>query len=502
MENNDFDARQDLQQPQAAPQEQQPVSRERRAPNPQGANAANRRPASSRRRRRSKMQIFKETYLPMILLALGVIIIIVVIVTLSSNSKKRKNEELKESVIAAQSEEAYRLQLKKEADTLIKKAEALASSFDYDAAIATLDSFSDDKYFYEFDLLVEKRKEYEEAKKSLVAWDDPSKVITLSTRHLIADPARSFAHDDSLGNKYNYITVNEFSAILEELYKNGYILVSTDDIIVQEDGTYKAKTLYLPEGKKPIILIQNHDSRDVVYDGDRNDKKDCTAGFSSRLLVDDLGNITSEYISRKNETLTGNYDFVPILESFIQVHPDFSYRGARAILAVTGYNYLFGYEVSAITEELYGEEYYNSQVAEAKKVAEKLKELGYEIASYTYGYIGYGSTKRDFTEIQNDVDNWMLEVAPIVGQPTILVYPFESDIAAAGESYSGSKYELLKNAGFSYFIGVCDKANPWVLMDGSYVRQGTITIDGNKIKTDPGLYTGIFDAVAVKDEAR
>ncbi len=55
------------------------------------------------------------------------------------------------------------------------------------------------------------------------------------------------------------------------------------------------------------------------------------AGFANKLVLDENGDIKAQYIDSSNNTLTGNYDFVPILEDFIKAHPDFSYRGARAI---------------------------------------------------------------------------------------------------------------------------------------------------------------------------
>ena len=39
-------------------------------------------------------------------------------------------------------------------------------------------------------------------------------------------------------------------------------------------------------------------------------------------------------------------DVLTILEDFIEAHPDFSYRGARGTIAVTGYNGIFGYRTS------------------------------------------------------------------------------------------------------------------------------------------------------------
>lgn len=43
---------------------------------------------------------------------------------------------------------------------------------------------------------------------------------------------------------------------------------------------------------------------------------------------------------------TGDYDLVPILEKFCEQHPDFSYKGARAVLAFTGYEGILGYRTS------------------------------------------------------------------------------------------------------------------------------------------------------------
>ena len=43
----------------------------------------------------------------------------------------------------------------------------------------------------------------------------------------------------------------------------------------------------------------------------------------------------------------GAYDLVPLLDEFIEEHPDFSYRGAKAVLAFTGYNGILGYRTAA-----------------------------------------------------------------------------------------------------------------------------------------------------------
>lgn len=467
-------------------------------------NPAKRRPANARRRRRSKAQVFKESYLPMVLLALAVILIIVIIVTMSSSAKKRKDEALRESIQAANSEAAYRLQLEQEAQSLILEADSLAAGFDYDGAIAVVDSFRGD--VYEFDALLAKRNEYVAAKESLIAWDDPGKVISLSTHHLVAEPTRAFADETYKSSiKYNFITVNEFSFILQSMYEKGYILVNMDDIVqksVSPDGSvsYTAKTLYLPAGKKPFTLIQTHNSPSYVFDNDGDNEPDCVSGFGSRLLVTATGELSCEYTNRKNEVLTGNYDLVPILESFIAEHPDFSYMGARATIAVTGKNFLFGYQTNPSIISRNGEDYYNQQVAQAKAVADKLKDMGYTIACYTYANKRYGEL--EIADIQEDLESWKKNVAPIVGETETLVFAMDSDIAAPSETYSDSKYQLLSSFGYHYFIGFCDSSTPWMQLGSDYVRHGRLTVNGSKLISDPGLYETIFDAVSAKDENR
>ena len=50
------------------------------------------------------------------------------------------------------------------------------------------------------------------------------------------------------------------------------------------------------------------------------------------------------------------------LKGFVEDHPDFSYRGAKAVLALTGYNGLFGHRTHAAGRALLGEEQYEEDV--------------------------------------------------------------------------------------------------------------------------------------------
>ena len=55
------------------------------------------------------------------------------------------------------------------------------------------------------------------------------------------------------------VTVDEYNKILQSVYDKGYVLVDIGDVWSEttgEDGQPKMvkNTLYLPEGKKPLIL--------------------------------------------------------------------------------------------------------------------------------------------------------------------------------------------------------------------------------------------------------
>ena len=100
------------------------------------------------------------------------------------------------------------------------------------------------------------------------------------------------------------------------------------------DGNITEGEILLPEGKIPFVLSQD----DVCYyhymDGD---------GYASKLVVDENGKIRNEYIEDDGSVSVGDYDMVPLIDRFVEEHPDFSYRGAKGIVALTGYNGILGY---------------------------------------------------------------------------------------------------------------------------------------------------------------
>ena len=417
--------------------------------------------AQRRKRRKSKKQIFKEKYLPIIILGVSGLLCLSFIFGSVSMARARKAEQAKQ--------ERINQLLLDEAEDLKSRAAAMAAEYDYENAMKTLASYSGG--LANHSELLNLYNSYKNALAALVVWDDLSEIPNLSFRTLMADLSKAAADPDR-GSRYkkNYITTGEFSAILEQLYENGYVLVSLYDFAVPvtaEDGSVGVNrtSIRLPEGKKPIILTQEG----VNY---YSHMEKC-GGFADCLTVSN-----GELTCLMGET-EGAFDFVPVLNDFLAQHPDFSYEGARATIAVSGYEGLFGMTLD--------------QSAQITAVADKLRSQGYDIACYTYAdmeYADFGSAG-----VQEDLDKWTAEVLPLLGATDILVYPTGGDIKGQ-EAYTGAKYDALHAYGFRYFVGVSN-GECWGMTTGEYARQTRTLVTGDALANHPDWYAEYFDAAAV-----
>lgn len=470
--------------------------------------AVNAQPAPVRAKRRprlSKADMFKQHTLPFIILAVSALLIVIFIIGSITRAVQRKAVEAEASIAASESlaEEAARLE--EEMHSILKEAEKMAVGYDFDGAIALINSFSGNVGGYPE--LLDARTRYESGKKDMVPWDDPNTIVNLSFQTLIADTERAFSNE-SYGYLMNdsFVTVAEFKAILEQLYDNDYILVGLSDFIesgTAKDGTpfYQYKTLLLPEGKKPLVLTQTNVNYNLyLVDSDDDMIADKGGvGIASKLVLDNNGNVTAEIINADGSAATGAYDLIPILDAFVEAHPDFSYHGAKAVLALTGYNGLFGYRTDLDGRTEFGEEQYAQDADAVQAIADRLKETGYELACYTYGNDAYGDASLSY--IQTDMNQWMNEVFPILGSVEIMVFAQESDISD-GVLYSGEKFDYLKSLGFNYFLGFCNEGDPFTFIAENYVRQGRLLVSGYNISMNADWFSGIFDAEEVLDGAR
>ena len=454
-------------------------------------------PANPRRRRRkSKQQIFKEVYLPPIIACVALILMMSFVIGAISNaidqkrlSDTQKENQLQESLNQAEQEQA-------EYQRVMEQATKLAQAYNFDDAIQVLENFSG---YANYPEMATKRAEYVSTRDSMVEYKDPSTLPNLSFHPLIVDTVRAFA-DKENGASYNknFVTVDEFRKILDELYSNGYVLVDFDSFVsvsqtVSGDDQFLPVSILLPEGKKPVMLTQTLLNY-YLYMVDSNDDlvPDAGgAGFANKLVVDASGNIQAEYVDASGNTLTGAYDLVPILEEFIAAHPDFSYKGARAILATTGDQGIFGYRCNTSYIATKGNDYYEQQKAGAITLVNALKEKGYTLASYTYKNDSY--RQLNATQINADLASWTQYVTPIIGDIDVFVYARGVDLS----DYSGAAFKAMYQTGFRYFIG--SGKSPSTSVNNTYVHQDRLMVTGENMCWYSDRFTSLFDCNRVLD---
>lgn len=449
------------------------------------------RPNNPRRKTRSKIQIFKEVYLPIIILAAALIVIVGIVLAIAGIWKDPANP----------SDGSHNAQLQQEADTLLEQAGRLALSYDYDGALALLDTFQGDlKQFPEVRNAID---HYTSIKHGMVAWTS-DQVPILSFHVLLAD-LMSALEDPTYGqngtNQYNrnFVTTEEFSTILQRLYDNGYVLVGLEDFYItgysnrSGKDIFLEKELLLPTGKKPIILTETHcNYYSYMVDPDRNGQPDQDgAGFASKLCWNN--GFYNERVTQDGSVVTGSFDVVPLLENFISLHPDFSYKGARAILAFSGYDGIFGYRINS--DKLSGDAL-EKERSDAALVMSKLRETGYTMACYTYRNVDY--SVKSASEIKNDIQLWQQEIAPIVGQTDVLVFAQEADI---GTNYKNNeKFDVLYDKGFRFFLGSAPFLSREV--DEDYVRHNRLSVTPSSLQHNSGWFENIMDTTALLNPIR
>ena len=445
-----------------------------------------RRPANRQTQKRKKNGNGK---LYAILAIIAVLILVLVIWLISTIAGSGKPEE---STPPASSSEPSETEPPTEAPevraaALVQEADVLAAGYDYDAAVAKLEEFGSD--WQQQPTLAEAQLRYNTAKQAAVRWSDTTTIPHVFFHTLIADTARAFDDDYTNAGYNQYMTtIKEFAKQVTD--ENGNLVFEQGDI-------------YLPEGKKPIVMSQDDvNYYEYMVDGDEDHKPDAQGdGFADHIIVGEDGYPTCTYVDANGQQLTGDYDLVPILEKFCQKHPDFSYRGARAIIALTGYQGVFGYRTNPrwIEEGILTQEQLESERAEVKKVAQCLREKGWEIASHSWGHINF--TNASAAKVAEDTQKWEDQIETYVGETDIFIYPHGADIAGIGK-YSGEKYETLYNAGFRYFCNVDGSTEYWVQIWNDYVRQGRRNLDGYRMYYNPELLDDLFDVKDVWDDSR
>lgn len=314
--------------------------------------------------------------------------------------------------------------------------------------------------------------EIEETQKNLVEWKDPGNISHLFFHSLIVDAQKAFTDPQQAEGYWDYmVTIPEFNKIMDQLYANNYVLVSFQQLVSKDaNGQLQFNGVSLPAGKKPLILSIDDVSYYQYMKG---------AGFPEKLEI--VNNQVKNLYTDGGKDQVGDYDVVPLVDDFVKQHPDFSYQGAKGILAMTGYNGVLGYRTS---KSEYGDNATtDNEITEAKKVVAKLKETGWIFASHSWGHINM--TKASLASIQADMQRWKDEVEPIVGETDILVYPHGADISDfMPYTEQNQKFTYLKSQGFDIFCNVDASVPAWGQFTGNYYRNARINVDGLRFKSD------------------
>ena len=277
------------------------------------------------------------------------------------------------------------------------------------------------------------------------------------------------------------INVQEFKNLLEELYKNGYSLIDINETYYEDsDGKMKlAESVQVPKGRKPLIFSVD----DVVYDVKKRGN-----GMVDFLTVNKDNQIVSGTYQKDGSVVySDDNEFVPILEKFIEKHPDFSSQGARMTLCMTGFTGVFGYRTDADYE---GDR--DAEIVKAKKVTKRLKELGYSFASHSYGH--YDVTKHTVQSLKKDLQRFQDEVIPIIGETKIFVYPYGKLVKPEEE-----KYELLRDYGYRVFCSVSNFFYRRDYEEGHSIYMTRVSIDGYSLRNYKTVLAPVVDVDKVID---
>lgn len=411
------------------------------------------------------------------------------------DNKDNEEEKLSPEELEAKLEQERIKRENEERENLIAEAEKLTIGYDYDGAIEMIKAYQGPEGGYDVYPVLKSAIDKLIAQKDALllyggSYTSPTQFNHVFFHSLIADNSKAFDGDyDTVGYNMYMTTVTEFKNMMESMYNDGYVLVRIHDIVkeaMQEDGSTKfvPGEIYLPEGKKPFVLSQDDVNYYDYMDGD---------GFASRIVIDENGKPTTEMILDDGSTVVGPFDVVSVLNEFIEEHPDFSYKGAKGILAITGYEGALGYRTDDPSSPTYEQD-----KETVKKVAQALRDDGWELASHTWGHRNMQTNSMSL--FKADADRWEEEVESLLGPVDIMIFPYGVDFESTMGHYKSEKYQYLKEKGFKFYCGVDSK--PWMHLKDEYVRMTRRPLDGQAMLEFPKRLEDLFDLSTIIDPER
>lgn len=367
-------------------------------------------------------------------------------------------------------------------DEAIEKADLLARGYFYDEAIEELSE-------YDEQAAKDKITEIEGLKSKLVLYTGQTYHVFFHS--LIIDTDLAFDNIGHSAEGYNMwmTTQSEFIKMLPLFLEHDFVLYDITEMVqLDANGNAQPKPIYLPEGKKPLVI-----SIDDVnyYDYMKTD------GFADRLDVDENGRVVTVVKDRNgNESMTYDGDVMPILDGFVLEHPEFSFRGAKGVVATTGYAGAFGYRITDL--ERYSEAEGKAMLAKVEEVANALRAWGWQISSHSYTHNQYWNNKTiTMEQMTYDTGRWKREIEPYVGKTNVFISPFGVHFRQDEAVFR----HLIEEGEFNIYCPVGSNMKTWY--DGDVMYQERLNLDGyTMIKHPERMSKYFFDPKLVLDSAR
>ena len=317
---------------------------------------------------------------------------------------------------------------------------------------------------------------------------------------VIAYPELAFDGDTQENGLDDYmLTAGEYKKILASLYEKDYVLVDINSVWSQEegeDGPHMVRsTLCLPEGKKPLVLSFD-DTNYYPYMLEN--------GFAHKLIIgEDLKIASWGRDPAGNEVVSRDLDAIPILDKFVEEHPDFSPFGAKGCLSLTGYEGILGYRTQTDTQTWDGAKEANRQKEREAvlPIVEELRRTGWTFGSHTWGHIRLGDGNQE--RIEADTRRWLDEVGSLVGETAILFYPHGERPDGNDWTKTGPAFQYLQSQGFRVFCSVGVESFSFIKKDICAVICDRLHPDGTTLRRHRDQYLQFYDAKDIIDlEAR
>ncbi len=300
----------------------------------------------------------------------------------------------------------------------------------------------------------------------------------LNFNTLISYPDKILNQENQNSSIYDEtkITPSEFKKILQELYSNNFILISLSELYFIDNNIIYPKKLLLPKNKKPLVLSFNN----VTYKSSYQN-----TGEIDKIIIDNEDRLAT-YSTKQSiqNRIAHDNEFLPILESFIQDNPSFSFNNARGIIFFTINNGILGYKINNKNSSS------KHDIKRVSEIVRRLKNLGWEFGSNNYD----NSSDFALNEIEfiNNICLWKKHISPIINST-----PHYSSFNGENITIDETKLKvLLDNNFYSFFY---DSNTPNLTIKNNYLLMSKKRVDGNSLRNNPEIFTDLFDCKKVYD---